>query len=106
MPESAVLQLPGVHHRVGWLPIYHTYPRDPLTLRVIPESQVSHTLMVSSASCLRPGPQMEGMVLDLQTARELQQLYEDWKEAQAEKIGLDINVTVLTIGNWPTYKVN
>ena len=49
--------------------------------------------------------QMEGMVLDLQTARELQQLYEDWKEAQTQKIGLDINVTVLTIGNWPTYKV-
>ena len=43
--------------------------------------------------------------MDLQTARELQQQYEDWKTNQTEKIGLDINVTVLTIGNWPTYKV-
>jgi len=43
--------------------------------------------------------------MDLQTAREFQKLYEDWKAAQPDKIGMDVTVTVLTIGNWPTYKV-
>lgn len=44
-------------------------------------------------------------MLDLQTAREFQQQYEDWKARQPNKIDLDVTVTVLTIGNWPTYKV-
>lgn len=48
---------------------------------------------------------MEGMVQDLQTAREFQQQYEDWRARQSTKIDLDVTVTVLTIGNWPTYKV-
>lgn len=43
--------------------------------------------------------------MDLQTAREFQQQYENWKAAQSNKIDLDVTVTVLTIGNWPTYKV-
>lgn len=52
---------------------------------------------------------MEGMVMDLQLARENQVGFEEWLEAggQADKDTkplIDLTVTVLTTGYWPTYK--
>ena len=49
---------------------------------------------------------MEGMVTDLQLAKEKQQAFEEWKRAEGRTLGIDITVTVLTIGFWPTYKVS
>lgn len=48
--------------------------------------------------------QMEGMVTDLQLAREKQQQFEDWMEQRSKKLSIDLSVTVLTTGFWPTYK--
>ena len=61
--------------------------------------------------------QMEGMVGDLQLARDMQQRFEEWRSEQAdgaaggggnsaapEKSALDVTVSVLTTGFWPTYK--
>jgi len=48
---------------------------------------------------------MEGMVMDLQLARENQGIFEDWLEEQPQrKPNIDMTVTVLTTGYWPTYK--
>ncbi|KAI8467553.1 MAG: Cullin [Monoraphidium minutum] len=47
---------------------------------------------------------MEGMVTDLQLAREKQQTFEGWKEARGKELAVDLSVTVLTTGFWPTYK--
>lgn len=47
---------------------------------------------------------MEGMVTDLQLAREKQQSFEQWKEARGRELAVDMSVTVLTTGFWPTYK--
>ena len=41
---------------------------------------------------------------DLQLAREMQQRFEDWKRERGNAIDLDVSVTVLTTGYWPTYK--
>ena len=51
-------------------------------------------------------PQMEGMVTDLQLAKEKQQAFEEWKRLEGRTLGIDITVTVLTIGFWPTYKAS
>lgn len=48
--------------------------------------------------------QMEGMVKDLRLAREKQQQFEDWKSSKSKDLGIDLTVTVLTTGFWPTYK--
>ncbi len=48
---------------------------------------------------------MEGMVNDLQLAREKQQAFDEWKKAGEKELPLDLSVTVLTTGFWPTYKV-
>lgn len=48
---------------------------------------------------------MEGMVNDLQLAKENQRLLEEFLEAHPEKKpAIDLTVTVLTTGFWPTYK--
>lgn len=47
---------------------------------------------------------MEGMVTDLQLAREKQQQFDEWKDQNEKKLGIDFSVTVLTTGFWPTYK--
>jgi cullin 1 len=52
---------------------------------------------------------MEGMVHDLQLARETQSSFESWRSqggaaAAAAPAGCDIGVSVLTTGFWPTYK--
>lgn len=47
---------------------------------------------------------MEGMVTDLQLAREKQQVFEQWKESKGRDLAVDLSVTVLTTGFWPTYK--
>jgi cullin 1 len=61
---------------------------------------------------------MEGMVNDLHMAREKQRQFDAWRQRQAERVAatataagaasssnnLDLGVTVLTTGFWPTYK--
>jgi len=48
---------------------------------------------------------MEGMVTDLQLARDTQQGFDSWLAQDASRKGdVDLNVTVLTTGFWPTYK--
>jgi hypothetical protein len=49
--------------------------------------------------------QMEGMVTDLQLAKDKQVAFDEWKRTQARKLPIDLSVTVLTTGFWPTYKV-
>ena len=51
-----------------------------------------------------PRSQMEGMVTDLQLAREKQQAFDDWKGGAEKELAIDLSVTVLTTGFWPTYK--
>lgn len=47
---------------------------------------------------------MEGMVQDLQLAKEKERAFTEWLERKSVKLPLDMNVTVLTTGFWPTYK--
>ncbi|WIA23650.1 hypothetical protein OEZ85_000353 [Tetradesmus obliquus] len=47
---------------------------------------------------------MEGMVTDLQLAREKQQNFDEWKQRKNKQLPIDLSVTVLTTGFWPTYK--
>ncbi|KAI3437587.1 hypothetical protein D9Q98_000040 [Chlorella vulgaris] len=47
---------------------------------------------------------MEGMVSDLQLAKEREKNFEEWRERKSLGGGMDMNVTVLTTGFWPTYK--
>ena len=47
---------------------------------------------------------MEGMVTDLQLAREKQGAFDAWVARRARALPLDLTVTVLTTGFWPTYK--
>lgn len=47
---------------------------------------------------------MEGMVKDLRLAREKQQEFDNWKSNSGGDTGIDLTVTVLTTGFWPTYK--
>ena len=49
--------------------------------------------------------QMEGMVTDLTLAREKQGDFERWKTYNDKALAIDVSVTVLTTGFWPTYKV-
>jgi len=62
-----------------------------------------HSLVTDADPCTTAA-QMEGMVQDLQLAREMQQRFEDWKRERGNAIDLDVSVTVLTTGYWPTYK--
>lgn len=51
---------------------------------------------------------MEGMVTDLQLARDKQRLFEEWRREHTEDckpLAMDLQVTVLTTGFWPSYKV-
>lgn len=50
--------------------------------------------------------QMEGMVTDLQLAREKQQAFETWQRQNSKSSPLDLSVTVLTTGFWPAFKVH
>ena len=50
--------------------------------------------------------QMEGMVNDLQLAREKHAVFADWKAEQSRTLPYDMVVSVLTTGFWPTYKVS
>ena len=47
---------------------------------------------------------MEGMVQDLQMAKEKERPFTEWLERKNIKLPLDMTVTVLTTGFWPTYK--
>ena len=49
--------------------------------------------------------QMEGMVTDLQLAREKQVEFDRWKRDNDKQLPVELSVTVLTTGFWPTYKV-
>ncbi len=48
---------------------------------------------------------MEGMVNDLQLAREKHAGFNEWKTEQKRTLPYDMVVSVLTTGFWPTYKV-
>lgn len=48
--------------------------------------------------------QMEGMVNDLQLAREKQMQFDGWKKAGERELAIELSVNVLTTGFWPTYK--
>ena len=48
---------------------------------------------------------MEGMVNDLHVGREKQQQFDEWKQGQPDQLSIDLTVTVLTTGFWPSYKV-
>jgi hypothetical protein len=41
---------------------------------------------------------MEGMVTDLQLAREKQVAFEDWRSNKGKALAVDLSVTVLTTG--------
>jgi cullin 1 len=43
---------------------------------------------------------MEGMVTDLQLAREKQQNFDEWKQRKNKQLPIDLSVTVLTTGMW------
>jgi cullin 1 len=47
---------------------------------------------------------MEGMVQDLQLAKEKDRAYGEWLARQAATLPLDMSVTVLTTGFWPSFK--
>lgn len=47
---------------------------------------------------------MEGMVNDLHVGREKQQQFDEWKQGQPDQLSIDLSVTVLTTGFWPSYK--
>lgn len=47
---------------------------------------------------------MEGMVQDLQLAKEKDRQFQEWLERKGVRLPLDMNVTVLTTGFWPSYK--
>lgn len=49
---------------------------------------------------------MEGMVNDLQLAREKHQHFTDWKNNNNRQLPYDLVVSVLTTGFWPSYKVS
>ena len=48
---------------------------------------------------------MEGMLTDLQVAREKQLEFEGWCRCHGKELQVDMSVQVLTTGFWPTYKV-
>eukprot|EP00873_Tetraselmis_striata_P034578 jgi/Tetstr1/454842/TSEL_000320.t1 len=47
---------------------------------------------------------MEGMVKDLRLARENAQDFDDWRSRHPKDLNIELTVTVLTTGFWPTYK--
>jgi cullin 1 len=47
---------------------------------------------------------MEGMVQDLQLAKEKERSFNEWLDRQSVKLPIDLSVTVLTTGFWPSYK--
>jgi hypothetical protein len=48
---------------------------------------------------------MEGMVTDLQLAREKQQNFDEWKQRKNKQLPIDLSVTVLTTGMSSRYAV-
>lgn len=48
---------------------------------------------------------MEGMVNDLQLAREKHATFAEWKAERQKTLPYDMVVSVLTTGFWPSYKV-
>lgn len=47
---------------------------------------------------------MEGMVTDLQLAKEKEQQFKEWLGSRDKRLAIELTVTVLTTGFWPTYK--
>lgn len=47
---------------------------------------------------------MEGMVNDLSMAKDKERSFAEWRERHARALPLDLSVTVLTTGFWPSYK--
>mmetsp|Transcript_181 Transcript_181/g.578 ORF Transcript_181/g.578 Transcript_181/m.578 type:complete len:753 (+) Transcript_181:64-2322(+) len=49
---------------------------------------------------------LEGMVTDMNVSQDTQSNFMTWLQNGDIKLGLDLTVTVLTTGYWPTYKVD
>ena len=49
---------------------------------------------------------MDGMVNDLQLAKEKHTRFDEWKRTNQRELPCDLHVNVLTIGFWPPYKVS
>lgn len=49
---------------------------------------------------------LEGMVSDMTVSNDTQQNFATWLQGCERKLGLDLSVTVLTTGFWPTYCVD
>lgn len=47
---------------------------------------------------------MEGMVNDLALAKEKEKAFDEWRQRMGLDLPVEMNVTVLTTGFWPTYK--
>mmetsp|Transcript_15091 Transcript_15091/g.45575 ORF Transcript_15091/g.45575 Transcript_15091/m.45575 type:complete len:755 (-) Transcript_15091:786-3050(-) len=90
--------------------LFAEFYRKRLSRRLLQDKIVEHhemqVLAQLKAQC---GAQftgkMEGMVNDLQLARDNQQAFEEWCQGQANSGSVvDITVSVLTTGYWPSYK--
>jgi len=90
--------------------LFAEFYRKRLARRLLQDKSVSddHERLILTRLKQQCGAQftskMEGMVTDLALAREKQQLFEEWKQEQNMQLPIDISVTVLTTGFWPTYK--
>ena len=78
-------------------------PRTVQLSSELPAAMRPTSLPPSNLECLHA--QMEGMVTDLQLAREKQQAFEQWQRQNEKTAPLDLSITVLTTGFWPNFKV-
>lgn len=90
--------------------LFAEFYRKKLAKRLLFEKSNSdeHEQMILSRLKSQCGAQftskMEGMVTDLQLAREKQHEFESWLRNHNKKLEVDMAVQVLTTGFWPTYK--
>ena len=93
--------------------LFGEFYRKKLSRRLLQDSSASQDYERSILSKLKTqcGTQftsrMEGMVTDLQLARETQDAFERWvdEEPETRKTAIELNVTILTHGFWPQYKL-
>jgi len=92
--------------------LFGEFYRKKLSRRLLQDSSASQDYERSILSKLKTqcGAQftsrMEGMVTDLQLARETQEQFDRWvdEDPESRKTATDLNVTILTHGFWPQYK--
>lgn len=95
----------------GWQPAELALSPPPLPFRLLHGTSASddHEKAVLTRLKQQCGAQftskMEGMVNDLQLAKEKERQFDEWRESKGLTLPIDMNVTVLTTGFWPSYKV-